>query len=193
MTKQLGIIIGVALVIGFLGLMVYMAKFNIKKEAGQLKNAYNSQLKVNENRFNSMWKIIKTEAKIPEKYKDAIKEVLVANNTSKYGANGYQQGGLMNVLQEANPNFNDAMYQRLMNIIESEMKAFERDQNTLIGIAQQYNDLLLTWSAQTFLDDLTPMEAKIVTSTKTKKAFETGVDDDTDIFEDEKKDTVSKK
>jgi hypothetical protein len=193
MTKTTGIILGLVLVLLFLGGMFYMAKFNIKKDAGQLKNAYNAQLKVNENRFASMWKIIKTEAQVPEKYKDAIKEVLVANNTSKYGANGRQEGGFMNVLQEANPNFNDAMYQKLMNLIEGEMKAFERDQNTLIAISQQYNDLMLTWTAQMFLEDLTPMDAQIVTSTKTKKAFATGVDDDTDIFEDKKDTSAVKK
>ncbi len=194
MTKLTGIILGLTLILLFLGGMLYVAKFNIKKDAGELKNAYNSQLKVNENRFASMWKIIKTEAQVPEKYKDAIKEVLVANNTSKYGANGRQEGGFMNVLQEANPNFNDAMYQKLMNLIEGEMKAFERDQNTLIAISQQYNNLMLSWTAQTFLDDLTPLDAQIVTSTNTKKAFASGIDDDTDIFGDEaKKDTTSKK
>ena len=193
MTKQTGILLGIGIAILFLGGMLYMAKFNIKKEAGEVKNHYNSQLKVSENRFDIAWNIMKNEAKLPDKYKDAIKEVVVANNTSKYGANGYQQGGLMNVLQEANPNFNDAMYQRLMTLIESEMKSFEREQNIQIAIAQQYNDLLLTWSAQMFLDDLTPIDAKIVSSTHTKKVFDTGINDDTDVFGDNKKDTTSKK
>jgi hypothetical protein len=191
MSKTLGIVIGLALLFGIVGFSYFSMMMNYRNEEAVLRVQIDKQTQVDQIRFDNTWKIIKDKAQVADKYKDAFKDIYTSIMTGRYGANGRQEGGFMNILQESNPKFDESMYHELMTTIESERKGFERDQKTLIALSEQHEILIKTFPSSFFLSDVQPIEIKLVTSTKTNKAFDTGVDDDVDVFD--KPDTTKRK
>ncbi len=191
MTKQTGIILGILIFLAISTFLYISSMIGIKNEEATLRVQIKKQTEVCSIRFDDMWKIIKKKAQIPEHYKDDFKDLILADNTTTYGENGLQIGGMMNMIQKTNPTFSPDMYKDLMQTIETEMKSFESEQKSLIALSEQHEILLTTFPGTMFLSGIQPIEIKLVTSGKTKKAYETGEDNDTDVF-DEKPDTTKK-
>ena len=195
MTKKVGILLGVGLLIVALSFIYFDMLNDYRNRANTLQIQIDKQVKKNEISFDNSWKIVKQEAQVDDKYSDVVKDFYVGIMTGRYGENGRQEGGIMNTLQESNPKFNDAMYEHLVQTIQEQRKAFQRDQNTLVSLSEQYEILLKNFPGSFFLSDYKPIDIKLVTSTKTEKAFASGVDDDTDVFDKPKssdKDTIKK-
>jgi hypothetical protein len=182
MLKQTSIIIGVMLVFVLLGILYFSAKVSITNDEAKLRINAKKQTQVCAIVFDDMWKIIKKKAQIPEHYKNDFKEIILADNQA-YGKDGIHVGGMLNTIQKVNPDFDSHMYDDLMQTIESEMKRFEREQKTLVAISEQHEILISTFPGTLFLSDAQPIEIKLITSGKTKNVYETGEDNDTDIFE----------
>ena len=161
-----------------------------RNEANMLEVKIENQTKENQVRFDNSWKIVKQEAQVDDKYSSVVKDFYVGIMTGRYGANGRQEGGIMNTLQESNPKFNDAMYEHLIQTIQEQRGMFERDQKVLISLAEQYEILLKTFPSSFFLSDKKPIDIKLVTSGATEKAFETGKEDNVDVFDKPKSDTA---
>lgn len=182
MLKQTSIIIGVMLVFVLLGILYFSAKVSITNDEAKLRINAKKQTQVCAIVFDDMWKIIKKKAQIPEHYKNDFKEIILADNQA-YGKDGIHVGGMLNTIQKVNPDFDSHMYDDLMQTIESEMKRFEREQKTLVAISEQHEILISTFPGTLFLSDAQPIEIKLITLGKTKNVYETGEDNDTDIFE----------
>jgi hypothetical protein len=166
---------------------LYAAKISYSNDEVKLRIRAKKQEDVCRIVYDDMWKIIKKKAQIPEKYKDDFKEVILTDNQA-YGKDGIKLGGAFNTIQKINPKFTPEMYQELMMTIESETKRFEREQKTLISISEEHEVLISTFPGNFFLS-VQPLNIKLVTSSKTKDVFESGEDNDTDIF-NSKKDTI---
>ena len=182
MTKTIGVIVGVVLLLGVLLFTYFSMSIGYKNEEVDLRERITSQVSVNKIRFDTQWKLIAQQAQVSEKYKDAFKEIYIGIMTSRYGKDGRQEGGMMNILQESNPNFDNTMYKKLMETIEEQKLSFEREQKILIALGQQHNILLKKYPGSWFLSDIKPIDIVIITSGKTKNVFETGEDNDTDVF-----------
>ncbi len=187
-----GIYIGLAVLVAILIFVYVSMSISYKNEEATLRINIDKQTQVNEVRFDNTWKIIKEKGQVAEKYKDAFKDIYVSIMQGRYGEDGRQEGGFMNMLQENNPNFDNSLYKDLMQTIEAERKGFEREQKTLIALSEQHTILIKTFPGSYFLSDIQPIEIKLVTSGKTKKSFETGEENDVDVFDKPKEDTSAK-
>ena len=176
-----GTIITIGIVAVILGglFMWYVTTSNTEV---RLRNAVNSQTQACETNFDAMWKIIKEQAGVADKYKDAFKELMIGQAEARYS----KDGNLMfKMITESNPNFTPELYTKLMTSIESNRKAFEYEQKKLISINQEHTNLVTTIPGS-FLGRAV-IEIKLVTSARTKQAFATGEDNETLI--DDKKTT----
>lgn len=139
--------------------------------------------------FDKMWKILKTKAEIPEKYKDAFKEIYIPMVEGRYSQG---DGTLMKWIQESNPNFSPALYEDLMKSVEIERTGFFNQQKLLIDKRGQHLAFISKPFNKKFLSDtIKPVTIVIITSLATKTSYETGEENDVELFK--KNDEKTKK
>jgi hypothetical protein len=184
MTQKTGILLGIGVLVAILMVVYFSMSVDYKNIEIDLRVQIDKQTQVNEIRFDNTWKIIKEKGQVSEKYKDSFKDIYVSIMEGRYGENGRQEGGFMNILQESNPNFDNSLYKDLMQTIEAERKSFEREQKTLISLSEEHEKLISKFPSSFFLSDIKSIEIKLVTSKNTKQSFETGEENDVDVFSD---------
>lgn len=168
--------VGAVLVLGLMFGLMYMSYSNSEV---RLRNAVAAQSKANETSFDTCWKVIQGQAQVADKYKDSFKDIYVGLMEGRH----YEKGGdLMKFITEANPAFDVKLFEKVSNSIEAQRTAFMRDQQKLIDLKREHDNLLTTMPGSWFLGSRAPVEIKIVTSTKTEKTFQSGKDDETDVF-----------
>ncbi|BBA65406.1 hypothetical protein [Xanthomonas phage XacN1] len=119
-------------------------------------------------------------AQVNTMYRDDLSKVYADALEGRYGENG--SGAVMQWIQEQNPNMDAALYTRLSQKIEANRDEFANEQRVLLDQKRAYETQLgLVWSGfwlklagypKIKLEDI-----KVVSSTHSNKAFETGVDD----------------
>ena len=144
-----------------------------------LRTRIESQEKVREAFFDKMWKILSQKAKVTEKYKDSFKEIYVGIMEGRYS---HGAGGMMNWIKEANPNFDQSMYKDLMVSIEAERNGFFMEQKILIDLANEHKLLIKQFPGSIFVGSREEIVIKVISSTKSKKVIENGVEDDIELF-----------
>lgn len=131
--------------------------------------------------YDDMWKTIQQQAGVTKEYESSFKEIYTDLINGRYSdKNG--RGALMSWIQEDNPTLDAGVFEKLMNTIESKRQDFATRQKELIAIEEDYNKEIVTFPGSWFLSDRTPLDVTIVTSTKTEKVYETGIDDDVELF-----------
>lgn len=147
-----------------------------------LTSLYDAKLKSNEAEFDNMWKKISQVTQVSDSQKDALRQIFneYAQARTTGGAN---DGSLMKWIKEVVPNVDVTVYKNLQNIIVSSRDSWTMHQNELIDIAREYNMFV-----RSFPNNLVAMafhwqviDAKVISSSRTKQAFETGVDDNVNI------------
>lgn len=131
--------------------------------------------------YDNMWKIIQQQAGVTEHYEESFKEIYTELIDGRYSTDD-GKGALMSWIQEDNPTFDSKLFDKLMNTIESQRTDFSTRQKELISIGEDYNKNRVTFPASWFIGDRPRMDVTIVTSTKTEKVYETGIDDDVNLF-----------
>jgi hypothetical protein len=144
-----------------------------------LANQVKAQQVVNQTVFDNTWKIIQEQAGVADKYKDAFAEIYPKLMDARYD----KGGDLMKWVQESNPNFDIKLYDKLMSSIELQRTKFTEAQKQLIDFNREHDVMLesIPWGIIMKALGRQKIEIKIVTSTRTEKAFETGKDDKLNI------------
>lgn len=207
--KRLIILVGGVLLLGFLG-STYVS---FHDAATRHENATLAQYQENQNVYDAYWKELSEISRVPEKYKEDFKDVLVGNTSARYGPDGSQ--AQWQWLREHSVDFDQSMYKRVMTVIEAGRGKFEANQKLLLDNQRAYRDHLKSFSGKIWaglggypqpvlgenapkkdLDGdgkLTVLDFTIVTSTRTREAFGSGVDDDPlPMFESGRKETAKK-
>jgi hypothetical protein len=162
------------------GSLTYMGMyFKYQNRGVELTELINAQVHSNEAFHDKMWKILKQKAGVTDKYAKDFKEIYSGIMEGRYSHGG---GQMMQWVKERNPNFDSSMYKDLMRSIEIERNGFFTEQKKLIAYHQEYNNLRRKIPSKWFMDGFDEIELKIVTSTKSKRAFESGKDDDVELF-----------
>lgn len=143
-------------------------------------NMLTAQEKVIEANFDKMWKILKSQAGVLNKYKDDFGEVYSKIMNGRYGND--DGGMLMKWIKEQNPQFDASLYKKLMVSIEANRQDFFAQQKYLISIQKQMKDLTMVQPASWFVGDEEVPEITIVSSSKTKAVIESGTEDNIDLF-----------
>lgn len=168
----LGVLVGGLIIPGIFMYVSYSNEEVTLRTQGEAKEKNNKII------FDKTWKIIQSQAKVADKYKDAFGDIYTKIMDARYEG---KDNVLLNFVTESNPNFSTELYVKLSNSIESQRTEFAMNQTALIDIAREHKLLLTKIPSKWFLMGRKPLDIKIVTSTATEKAFETGKEDNIDF------------
>lgn len=170
------VVVSIALVVA-----AVLAYFSYSNREIDLRNRIEAQQQQCEIVFDQVWKVISQQGQIAEEYKDSFREVFVEIMDARYQQG---QGRLMAWIQEKNPDFDPRFFDKLMNTVEEQRALFTREQKALIAMAQEHKAMLERFPGSFLLANRKPVEIRLVTSARTDKAFETGQDNDVQLFEE---------
>lgn len=173
---------------GLLILICVIVAVNVNNGAIEKKNAVDGQIDVVEAFFDKSYKTMAQGAQIADrnldKSKDAYKEIYVAMMEERYKDG---EAGFMKWVQESNPEFDltatSALYEKLMNSVESNREDFFLEQKKLVSMDKAYKTYCERWPNSWIVDYEKP-DYVIISSDHTKQVMETGVDNNIDLFND---------
>jgi hypothetical protein len=147
----------------------------------RLRNTIKAKLVDNTSEYDNMWKKIKQVAQVTEKERESLMEIFTKHAEARTSG-GSKDGSLMKWVTESVPKVDNTAYKNLMNIITSSRDAWTMRQKELIDLKREHDNTIMTFPGSIFLSSRGVIEIKVITSKKTKKVFETGEDDDADVF-----------
>lgn len=193
-------LVGLA-VAGVLALLFFSAT-GWYSDAVSLENTTKAQWMSNQNTYDAFWKTVREVAQVPDKYKEDFKDLLVADTNAKFGPQGSQ--ATFQWFQERQVNFDSSLYRKIQDVIESGRADFKRSQDMLLDkqrkvadkvegywgsiLASHYDFPRSLQGASAPPRDLdgdgrlTVLDYPIVTSTRTKAAFQEGADEEIKVF-----------
>ena len=183
--KNLAIVGIVAVVLGAIVFGMYISYTN-----GEItmRNQTVAQQDVTKANYDKMFKTISQVAQVPEQFmeksKEAFKEIYPELMEGRYGdARG---GALMSWVQESNPNFDMAasakLYENVQIAVEANREEYFVEQKKLIDLQREHKTYIEKFPARLFLGGMQPVEITVITSTITEKVYDTGKDDDIELF-----------
>lgn len=173
------LLISILFVVLFLVGTVVIMYISYNNQYVRLKNSYEAQVSVDKAIYDEVWKVIKQQAGVSEKYAEDFKGIYteIMNNRYKEGS-----GQMMQWITESNPNFDPSLYKSLMATIESQRSKFTTNQKKLISINAELKNLVMVFPASLFLGSKEIPKLELVTSSQTEKTFNTLKDDNTELF-----------
>lgn len=168
------------LVAGFLGLAI--GGFHNTEVA--LRTQYEAKVDANKADFDNVWKTITQVAQVPAKYKDDFQTVYESYMQARQGGNT-GQGPLLAFLTEAVPQYDaKELYLKVQTVVESKREAWTTRQKELVDIRREHSVLLRTIPGVFYNVFLSREELPLVlvTSSRTEDAFQTGLDNEVDLF-----------
>jgi LemA protein len=165
------------LALGLIGVVYGISTYN---SAAKLKNTYEMKVKSNSGEFDNMWKQISQVTQIADSKKEAFKEVFNGYATARTPEGA---GKVMFWVKENAPNLDLSVYDKAQNIIVASRNGWTARQTELVDIAREYNQNLVTFPKNVFLGmfGFQKIDPKVITSSRTEKAFEDGKDDDVSL------------
>jgi len=170
------------LICGIYGVSVH------NREVG-LRNTISAKHTDNESEFDNMVKKIGQSAQVTDKQVESLKEIF---NEHAKARGGSQSGGSLALwIKESVPNVDTSTFNNLQNIITGSRDRWTMRQKELVDLKREHDNLLDKFPSSMVCGILgrQKISITIVTSTRAKAAMQTGVDDDTEVFQkkDEKK------
>lgn len=165
-----------------LGLIFVFHVLGIKREEISQGTKVESQQKFVEISHDKMWKVIAQKVGItkqftPEDQLKMLSEVV----------EGRVGGTFAKSVTEVNPTYDLSLLKDLSQSVEAEYAVVLREEKTLLEDVRVYNNIVKDPYKSMFLGGKQPLVAKVISSTKSKEAIETGIDDNVDIFGDNSK------
>ena len=155
--------------------LMYVGSSNSEVE---LRNAGTAQQKANEVVFEKMKKVIFQQAQVASKYTEEFSNVYHKMMSARYEG----KDPMMNWITEHNPSLDASMYKVIQTSIAALRAEFANVQKRLIDIKREHDNLRMRIPSCWFVGGRDSLKIQIVTSTDTKQTFETGVEDNADIF-----------
>lgn len=159
---------------------IFMYYLNINNKDAELRNKYKAQDQICQGYYDLMWKTIKQNAQVSEKFASTFKEIYKPLMEGRYS--GKDQNTLFKWIQEDNPKFTPELYSKLMVTIEAKREGFFNEQKYLTAIWNEHENLQSKAPGKWFISNTEHIKHQVVTSSITEKVFETKKDDDVDVF-----------
>jgi len=131
---------------------------------------------------DNTWKVIKQLAQVPERAAGKFAEIYPKLMQGRYG--NARGGALMSWVTEQNPDFKPIgdLYSKLSNAIEGNRATLVRKETELLQLKKSHDVFVGKVFTKHFIGQKDKIEVQVIASSRSNKAFETGVDDDTDVF-----------
>lgn len=162
--------------IAFGGLMLSQ-----RNHAVGLEEQISAQHVANKSTYDNMWKKFKEVAQVTDKQAEHFKEVYTEMITGRY-----QDGDtLMKMVTESNPQLSPEVYTQLQREISAGRDTFDKSQKRIADLIREYNTYIRRNFIMAAITGRTPMDANdfVVTSERTSEAFDTGKDDQVNLFD----------
>jgi hypothetical protein len=184
MKKGWMIAIGGAVIAGVLGLILLIMVVSTANKETDLSTAIHAKQTDNKNAMDKMWKTISQVAQVTEGQKNALMEIFTGYAQARAGGKAGGGGSLATWIHEAIPNVDTSTFNNLQNIITSERDGFYMRQKELLDLNREHNRILQRIPSGWILAAMgrKEIDVTIVTSSRTETAFQTGKDDDVNVF-----------
>lgn len=169
-------IVGLLAVLGIWGVSTYI---NISNTEIRMRKSVEAQNQVCMSFYDKLWKIISQKAQVADKYKSSFREVYADIMSERYSDNG---GSLMKWIQEHNPDFDASLFKDIQRSIEVERNGYFNEEKKLIDLDNEHDMYIAVFPNSFFVGGRGETEIKTVRSSRTNDAFETGEDNDVDVF-----------
>jgi hypothetical protein len=176
--KTTQIIIAASVILLLLG--YFGCSISYQNQEVDLRTRIEAQQESNAVVYDKVWKVLQSQAGVADKYQQDFAQLYENIMDARYKDDG--SGQLAKFITEANPQFDGKLFSTLMISIESLRGEFANEQKKLIDLCREYNAMIQKFPGSVFLSGKTPMQAKLVTSAKTKKTIETGEENEVDLF-----------
>jgi hypothetical protein len=146
----------------------------------RLRNEFAAEEKVSESLFDKVWKVISQQASIAEEERKTFRATYVEIMNAQQGIAG--KGALASFFSQAKVDVSPDLFSKLMTTIEAQRESFHRQQQKLAQIKMQHDNVRLVFPSSLFVGGRPPLELRIISSDKTRGVFETGTDNDVELF-----------
>lgn len=157
-------------------LMMYFSYNN--REIALRKEAQAQEGKI-ETVHDTMWKTLKQEAGVSEKYRETFEKIYPQLISGRYTS---EKEPLFKMIQESNPEFDTKLYDKLMQSIESQRAYFASSQQRMLDIIREHDTICETMPACWFIKNKSKIEYTIISSSQTSEVMKTRRDDNIDLF-----------
>jgi hypothetical protein len=163
-------------------LIVVMMNISAVNQEVDLRNQAAAQEKANQVIYDEVWKVLQQKAGILDKFADDFKSIYGTIMDARYQGEKNGPGPTFKWIQEHNPSFTPEMYKDLSVAIEAYRGKFSRVQQKLVDIKREHDNLRQKIPSCWFVGEKPELKITVVTSTKTERTFETGREDDIELF-----------
>ena len=160
--------------------LFFIMSISLNNQDAVLRNTLKAKESAREAVYDETWKSIKQIAQVTDKYAGDFKEVFPKLMEGRYG--NARGGALLSFVTEANPTLDPTLYTKLANVIEAKRAEFTTTQKQLLDLKREHDNLLDTFPGTFFVRNKEKVGVKVISSTRSKEAVETGIDDDTKVF-----------
>lgn len=171
-----GAVIGVALVVW---LIIWAFGTSIKNKEQDLRQLVIAQQNSNKANFDKMFKVIQQIAEVTDQAKETFKEIYPSLIEGRYSQD---KNLLSKWVVESNPQFDFKLYSRLIDAIERNREEFFNQQNKLISYSAVHTSYIKKWPGNLYFGPNDTIAITIITSKITKETFQTGEENDIDLF-----------
>ena len=169
-----GTIIGILTVLVVTALCIGGWIMGIVNTEVKLRNTYQAKHKHVETAHDTMWKTISQKYKISGDYKNTFLNGLRAVAMGRQGGSVFKS----NNESSAQLGLSTDVFNQMMATIEGQRASLKREQDTLTDMWRQHKTHCEVFPNSIFVGAKVLPEPKMISSTRTKEAIETGVDDD---------------
>ncbi len=92
-------------------------------------------------------------------------------------------GSFAKSMTEAGITFPTSTYEKVMTVIEEFRNKYEHEQTKLLALKTEHDSLVVHPFYSLFIKNTSPVEVVIVTSSQAREAYETGLDNDTNPYD----------
>jgi len=154
---------------------------SVYNTANTLKVTYDAKISANQADFDNMKKTIGQTAEVSEVQFQKLQEIFVSYAEARTEE---ASGALMRWVQESVPNVDTQVMTNLQNIIVAQRNGWTSRQKELVDISREFNGMLVRFPSNILMGffGMSKIEPLVITSSDTKKSFESGEDNDTKLF-----------
>jgi len=171
-----------SIIFGLFALFLALGWYNNYSAALQERELIHASKSNVEGVFDNTWKKISQSTQVVKFDRNSLRDIIVQNAQARTGSGN--QGSLMKWVQESVPNVSSDTTKQLINIINGARDEYIVQQTGYNDHVRAYNQRLVTpfiGFLLTHVNGLTKEDYLAITSTRSKEAFKTGVDDEVDL------------